>query len=121
VGDDGDTVFLAQTLQGLLDPQRRDRIERRGGLVEQDHFGLQGDGARDTQALLLTAGEAAAVFVQLVLHLFPHGGVAQGGLDALAQLAAGNTAREPQPERDVVENRHRKRGRLLEHHADPKS
>src|ERR1700722_11449770 len=106
VGDDGNTVFLTQTLQGLLDPQCRDRIERRGGLVEQDHFRLQGDGARDTQALLLTAGEAAAVFVQLILYLFPHGGVTQGGLDALAELAAGDTAREPQPEGDVVENGH---------------
>src|SRR5690606_15673627 len=32
-------------------------VERRGGLVEEDHGGAQGQGPRDRDALLLTAGQ----------------------------------------------------------------
>jgi hypothetical protein len=42
----------------FLDLAGRDRVQRRAGLVEQQHLGLDGDAARDAQALLLTAGQA---------------------------------------------------------------
>ena len=53
--------------------------------------GLLRDGARDAQALLLAAGEAHAGLAQLVLHLVPQRGLAQGLLDADVELglAAG--------------------------------
>src|SRR6266853_1282525 len=41
----------------LLDALRRYRIERRGGLVEQQDLRLHRDGAGDAQALLLPAGQ----------------------------------------------------------------
>src|SRR2546430_11750301 len=61
VGDDGDAVALAQTLQRLLYAQRGDRIQRRRGLIEQQNLGAQRQGTRDAQTLLLAAREAAPV------------------------------------------------------------
>src|SRR5487761_394992 len=118
VRNDGDTVPLPQALQGLLDAQGRDRIERRGRLVEQDHFRLERYGTRDTQPLLLAAGEAAPVLRELVLDLFPHRRIVQGLVHAIAQLSPADPPRETQAERDVFENRHGKGRRLLKDHAD---
>src|SRR4051794_15843599 len=39
MGDNGDGVILRQFLDQLLDLGGRDRIQRRTGFVEQDHFG----------------------------------------------------------------------------------
>ena len=41
-------------------------VERRGGLVEEQHFGSQGERAGDGDALLLAAGELPRVGVGLV-------------------------------------------------------
>src|ERR1700704_2732403 len=60
VRDHDDAILLPQALQRLLDPQGRDGIERRGRLIEQQHLGLDCNGARDAQPLLLSAGQAAA-------------------------------------------------------------
>jgi hypothetical protein len=57
VGDDDDGIALAQLVDQLLDARGGDRVERRAGLVHQDDFGIDGDGARDAQALLLAAGQ----------------------------------------------------------------
>ncbi len=51
---------VAQLLDQLLDLAGRDRIERRGRLVEKDDLGVLRDGARDAQALLLAARQAHA-------------------------------------------------------------
>src|SRR5512147_2318826 len=57
VGDDRDRVILLQLADQLLDLRRRNGVECRGRLVEQQHLGLDRDRARDAQALLLPAGE----------------------------------------------------------------
>ena len=49
------------SIQQLLDLLRRDRVERASRLVEQEHFGLVGERARDAEPLLLPAGEASAL------------------------------------------------------------
>ena len=60
VGDDDDGVAAAQLVDQFLDPRGGDRVERRAGLVHQDHFGIDRDGAGDAQALLLAAGQRGA-------------------------------------------------------------
>src|SRR5580692_10473143 len=121
VGDDGDGVVLGQLLDQFLDLGGRDRIERRTGLVEQDHFGPHRHSAGDAQPLLLAAGEAETGGVELVLDLVPQRAAAQRLFDAAVHLGFGNLLIEPDPERDVLVDRHRKRRRLLEHHADARA
>ena len=79
---DADSVLLAQFIDQLLDLGGRDRIERRAGLVHQDHVGLDRDRAGDAQALLLPAGQARAGALQAVLDLLPEG-LVLGGADHL--------------------------------------
>src|SRR5262249_31921361 len=57
VGDDRDGGQVLQFHQQFLDFRRADRVERRTGLVEQQHFGLHRQGARDAQPLLLPSGK----------------------------------------------------------------
>src|SRR6202140_1218005 len=118
VGDDRNRVVLRQFLDQFLDLGGRDRIERRTGLVEQDHLGPHRHGAGDAEPLLLAAGQAETRSVELVLDLVPQRAAAQRLLDAAVHLGSGNLFVEPDAERDVLIDRHRKRRRLLEHHAD---
>src|SRR5678815_2969517 len=53
VGHDHDRVALPQLLHEIFDARGGDRIERRTGLVHEDHFRIDGNRACDTQALLL--------------------------------------------------------------------
>ena len=94
------------------------QVLRMGGLVEQQHFRLDGDAACDAQALLLAAGQARAALVQLVLDLIPQGRLAQRPLNPLLQLGGARRLEQFDAKSNVVKNRHRKRCRLLEHHAD---
>ena len=55
VGDDGDGIAPAQFVDQLLDLGGGDRVKRRTGLVHQDHFRIDRDGARYAQTLLLPA------------------------------------------------------------------
>src|SRR6266403_5948458 len=121
VGDDGDGVVLRQFLDQFLDLGGRNRIERRAWLVEQDHLGPHGDGAGDTKPLLLAAGQAEAAGVQLVLDLVPQRAAAQRLFHTAVHFGFRNLLVEPDAKRDVLIDRHRKRGRLLEHHADPRA
>src|SRR3954468_8366786 len=57
MGNDGDGVVLRQLLDQFLDLRGRDRIERRAGLVEQNHFGPHRNGTSDAEPLLLAAGQ----------------------------------------------------------------
>jgi hypothetical protein len=116
--DDNDGVVELELLDQLLDLCRRNRIERRTGLIEQDHLWPHGDGARDAQALLLAAGEAQAVRLQFILDLVPQSRAAQGLLDATVNFGLREALIETNTEGDVVVDRHRKRRRLLKHHAD---
>src|SRR5882724_10270341 len=120
VGDDRDRVVLGQFLDQFLDLGGRNRIERRARLVEQDDLGAHGDGAGDAEPLLLAAGQAQARGVQLVLDLVLQRAAAQRLFDAAVHLGLGDLLVEADAERDVLVDRHRKRRRLLEHHADPR-
>src|SRR6059058_3234365 len=53
--DDDDGVAALELVAQLLDPLRAGGIERGRRLVEQQHFGLGGERARDAEALLLAA------------------------------------------------------------------
>src|SRR6267143_3185752 len=56
VRHDHDRIPLLEFLHELLDAQRGDRVERRVGLVHQDHIGLDRERTCQAQPLLLTAG-----------------------------------------------------------------
>src|SRR6185312_12807917 len=99
----------------------RDRIERRAGLVEQDHLGPYRDRAGDAEALLLAARKRKARGAELVLDLVPQRAAAQRLLDAAVHLGLGDLFIEADAEGDVLVDRHRERRRLLEHHADPRA
>ena len=47
-------------------------VKSAGGLVEEQHVGVQGQGARDGHALLLAAGEFAGNHVLLALQAHLH-------------------------------------------------
>ena len=55
-------LLLSWKMQ-VFDLRGGDGIERGAGLVEQEHFRVDGQGARDAQALLLAAGEAVGGLV----------------------------------------------------------
>ncbi len=81
--DDG--VFLLQFLQRCLHFAGRDRVQAGGGLVEQDDLRLQGQDARQAQALLLPAGKGDGRVVQAVLDLVPQGCLLQAAFDGFVQ------------------------------------
>ena len=83
VGDDHDRVVALELVDQVLDRRGRDRVERRAGLVHQQHLRLDRDRAGDAQPLLLAAGEAGAGLVQPVLDLGPEVRAAQRPLDDL--------------------------------------
>src|SRR6202158_1096053 len=118
VGDDGDSVVLRQFLDQFLDLGGRNRIERRARLVEQDHLGPHRHGAGDAKPLLLAARQAQAGSVELVLDLVPQRAAAQRLFHPAVHLGFRDLLVEADAERDVLIDRHRKRRRLLEHHAD---
>ena len=63
------------------------RIQGRGGLVEQQHLGLDGQRAGDAQTLLLAAGQPDRAIAQPILDLVPQGGAAECFLDDLVHAA----------------------------------
>ena len=62
VRDDGHGAAIFQLEHQLFDFRGGHGIERRAGLVEQQNFRVDGQRARDAQALLLAAGRAKADF-----------------------------------------------------------
>jgi hypothetical protein len=78
-------VYCRAAGDQLLDLGRGDRVERRAGLVHQQHLGIGGDAAGDAQALLLAARHAQRAFVQPVLGLVPQRGGAQRALAGLVE------------------------------------
>src|SRR5689334_22333401 len=71
VGDDRDAIIILQLGNQLLDALRRDWIERRGWLVEQQNLRANGNRAGDAQPLLLTARKAEPALPQLVFDFVP--------------------------------------------------
>lgn len=117
MSDDHHGVLVLQFRDQFLDAARRDRVQRGARLVQQQHFGADGDAARDAQALLLAAGEAIARLVQLVLGLVPQRRLGQRPFHAVVHLGARQLLEQAHAEGDVVVDGHRERRRLLEHHA----
>jgi hypothetical protein len=117
VGDDHDRVVALQLVHEVFDARRRDRVERRGRLVHQDHVRLDRERARDAQTLLLPARERERILLQPVLDLVPEGGLVERSLDTAIEVAL--QAKHPGAEGDVLVNRLRERVRLLEDHPDP--
>src|SRR5690349_2340877 len=115
---DGDRIVLLQLVDQLFDLGSRDRIEGRAWLVEENDFRPDGDGASNAKALLLPAGKAQAACRKLVLHLLPEGCTLQGLLDAAVEFCLRGLFVKPHAEGDVLVDRHRKRRRFLENHAD---
>src|SRR3954454_4545667 len=108
VRHDHDRVLLFQLEDQVLDGQSGDRVQCRGGLVHQQHVGLDGRRAGDAEALLLAAGEAHAWLAEAVLDLFPEVRAAQGALDDVVHVGLLDLAIvELQAGRDVVVDRHR--------------
>src|SRR5579863_9406419 len=121
VSNDRDRIVVSQLVDQFLDLSGRNRIERRAGLIEQDHFGTHGDGAGDAQPLLLTAGQALSVGGELILDLFPQRRAPQRRFHAAIELGFRQTLVQPDAEGDVLVDRHRERRGLLKHHADARA
>ena len=120
MGDDGDRITAAQLVDQLLDLGGGDRVERRAGLVHQDHFRIDRDGAGDAQALLLAAGQGRAAFLEAVLDLVPQARALQRFLDDLVELAlVCGQAVDARAIGDILVDRLGEGIRLLEHHPDP--
>ena len=119
VGDDDHGVVLFQLAHQLLHLHGGAGVQGAGGLVHQQHFGLDSQGAGDAQPLLLAAGQAQGALFQAVLHLIPQGGAPQAAFHQLIQLCLIAHAVEPGAIGDVVVDAHGEGVCLLEHHAHP--
>ncbi len=121
VGDDHDGDVVAQLHDQVLDHLGRLRVERRAGLVEQQHLGLGGEGPGDAEPLLLAAGEPQGRVVEVVLDLLEETGPVERAVDFRLQrlLALPPRALLAQHVGDVVEDAHRERVGLLEDHRHP--
>ena len=110
-------VALLQLADKLLNLRRGNGIQSARGFVKQQHLGLHGQGAGDTQALLLAAGQAERVLLQAILQLVPDGGRAQRLLYNDVQIGLGAHPMAAGTEGNIVVDAHREGVRLLEHHA----
>src|SRR5215211_5658066 len=86
VGDDHDRIVFLELVDQLFDLGRRDRVERRARLVQQDDLRADRNGAGDAQPLLLSTGEAEAIGAELVLDLVPQRRPRQRRLHAPVQI-----------------------------------
>src|SRR5262245_8733117 len=118
VGHDGDRVVVLEFVDQLFDLCRGDRVQRRAGLVEQNYFGSHRNGTCYAQPLLLTAGQRKPVCAELVLDLVPKCGALECVPDSVFEFRFRQPLIKANPEGDILEDRHRKRSRLLEHHSD---
>jgi hypothetical protein len=77
VGDDDNGCNVLDLKEQLFNFQGGDGIERGTRLVEQKHFGLNRQSARNAQTLLLAAGQSGGGLLQFVFDLTPKGSVGQ--------------------------------------------
>src|SRR5579864_8676251 len=118
VRDDGDGATALEVEDQILDLGSSDGIERRAGLVEQQHLRVHRQRARDAQALLLAARQSVGRLVEFVFHFLPQRGPAEALLHRVAQGRAIGRAVDAQPIGHVLKNGFGKRIGLLEHHSD---
>ena len=76
VCDDYDCVAPSETGHQVFHDTSGDRVEGAAGLVEQEDFGFERQGARQAQALLLAAREGESGGVEAVFHFVPQADVA---------------------------------------------
>ena len=118
VGHDDDRVLLAQLRGQVFNLGGGDGVERTRRLVHQKHLRLDGKRPRDTEPLLLAAGEAERIFLEPVLDLVPDGRAAQGFFYDVVKLCLVADAVRSRTVGDVVVDAHGEGVRLLEDHAD---
>src|SRR5262249_51959036 len=118
VRDNYDRVVALEFVDQLLDLCGGDWVERGTGLIEQDYFRLDCNGARDAQPLLLAARHDEAIGGELVLDFLPKRCATQRCLDTIIQFTLRQLLVKPDAKRNIFIDRHRKWRRLLEHHAD---
>ncbi len=71
----------------ILDDAGGDGIEGAARFVEEDHLGIEGEGAGDAEALLLAAGKGGRVLMESVRDFVPETDFTQGLLDAIGNVA----------------------------------
>ena len=95
VGDDHDRDVGPQLHDQLLDDRGRARVQRRAGLVEQQHLGVDRERARDAEPLLLATREAQRRMGEVVLDLLEQAGAVERLLDERAAAPPATGRREP--------------------------
>ena len=111
--------FSFRVAHQLLHPQGGDGVQRRAGLVHEDHLRGHRHHPGDAQPLLLSQGQGKRVLAQRILHLVPQIGRAQAFLHHVGKGAPPMGPQHPRAERHVVEDALRKGVGPLEDHAHP--
>src|SRR6202021_1337863 len=88
VSDDDDRKRPPELGDEILDLRGRDRVERAGRLIEEEDLRLDGERARDTEALLLPAGESERGVAEAIFHFFPQRGLPERAFDRCLQSGA---------------------------------
>ena len=83
VGDDSNSAEIFDLDEELFDFGGADGIESGARLVDEEHFGFDGEAARDAEALLLAAGEFIGALVEMVFDFIPERGVAKAFFDGV--------------------------------------
>lgn len=99
----------------VFDARGGERVEGRAGFIEQQHFGLNREGAGNAEALLLAAAQRVGGSLQFVLDFFPEVGLTQGLLDGFVQVDL--EAIDARTEGDIFDDGLGKRVGALEDHA----
>ena len=86
VRDHDDEAVLCDLLQKVHDLHARVTVESSRRFIREHDVRVIDEGARDRDALHLSAGH----LVRLLVHLFPETDLSQGLLGALLSLRAGN-------------------------------
>ena len=86
VGDDDDGDLPPQGVDEILDNSRGDGIESAARFVEENHFGLEGEGPGDAEALLLTARETDGTLVETVTDFVPEADFAEDFFHAVGDV-----------------------------------
>jgi len=108
-------VIAAQLVDDVDDLAGHERVECRGGFVEEQHCRVHGQRAGNGHPLLLPAGELGGVFVVMLHHIH----AAQFMFGAFNRLPQRHTAQFAQAEGDVVEHAQvAVEGKVLKHKAD---
>ena len=117
VGHDDHSVFTLEGVHQFFHVARRNRIQRRSWLVQQQDSGLDRNTARNAQTLLLTSRQGQAALTQFVFHFAPDRCFLQSPLHPIVHVTARQVFVQLHTKGDVVINWHGERRRLLEDHT----